>query len=1439
MSSTYFGLALLLALPSWATTMAPSSLPQVDFKKMGTVGLGGSFAGLDFWSSSSPFASTSTSASTFSSQGDTLFVQASNGSYTVLGATNVGGSIASICWLSDTLYVAGSFSSISGTASANFISYTPADSTFHPISPGLSGQVDTLYCDTRNSEVWVGGSFDAPVGTGGNVARWTKQSAGWGTVPFDGLNGAVGSISPSADGFSLYFAGDFTTTYISNTTTMVNTTAMIPFTNSTSNPSNITSISSAPVNTSTTGNSGYLTPFTFPSSSSASGGLNISAEPSTTQSGYSDAKVLLCEGEGTWLARDGSVGQVIIQGNSYWTGTGFRLSNSKVEGRASKTFCITSLPDNTLINLTYTNTTTGKNMTCDWECPLSTDPNVAAQDFLFTEGTRNLTGIEVFLDTWTGDGPGLSGIQLLSNAATSLNTGSCSNATSSSAQSVGKWKETTITTDIAATVETVLVSTIPTSDPVYNSVTFYPHVASTAYYDIYLVIPGCTQMEDCPGRTSVDVEVFPQMNGLGWTSTVNQQVTDDTKVLVYSGAVDATSSTFGITISMALAASPEQVASGNNYIIVADSVDMVLTGVGATSNSTAGSGSESGSSTNTATSATSTSMSGGGTVTNSTSTTNSTARIAYGVYEWVRTSSNVNADAMLSNTTETPLTELGFSLEVALNGSGLADWSINAIAAIDNIVYVGGDFASTGNYSNIISFDRSTSLATSPSDQGLNGEVSSMAVIGSDVYLGGSFTATTSGSTALKYLAKYDLKADSWTALAGGVDGPVVSVSQSLTSTSQLIVTGNFTNVLATDGTTTRTGGYAVYDTSSSAWSTSSVLFGNVASAATTSGNIYLAGRVSGTTNNAANGIALLSSDDNGDTTISSLSGSGLTSASSSTTASTRKRAEIPCKRSWSEGWISRLTDTILDRAHLIARATTAPTIPTATSTSPAVLAGTFWTNSSASAKDNLVTIFGGNVSNSLAIYADNTLSYPSTGIQGVVRALEVVGDVLYIGGEGVTQGGVEGLLVYNLAKESWVTGGMASLGASSGSTNVSVNQIRTRTDSNTVVVAGNFSTAGSLSCQALCLWDSGSARWDTPGNGLQGGEVRSIDFAGDSYDILVIAGSFVAPSGNVAYVATYSFGNSTWSEIGTSSSLPGPALAVAVDNKNASNIFAAGYSTSDSSPYLQQWNGQEWTAQNSSLLTGSLVQQLAFVPMSSEHSAEGAIEKDRMLMVSGDLYLENMGNATSALFDGAQWYPYLVGTSSSGTLGAASSLFYSESTFSFDVTKFLARGLIVLVAMAIATGLILLLILLIFLVAYLTRKSEKRYPVTAGAYEKDGGGSEVSSIHQNVFNNVQAALEQSLAGGAAAGTAVGRHSEESEYRDDEYESEEEGRETTMRYDFDGPELQSGEMAMKAGQRIVILDDEQSDEWWFARDPATGREGVVPATYGRLSASDS
>ncbi|WVW84622.1 hypothetical protein I302_106656 [Kwoniella bestiolae CBS 10118] len=1442
---------------------APSSIPQVDYGKMGTVGLGGSFSGLDWYSSDSPFASSSSSSSsTFSTTGDTLFYKTEDGILRALGSTNEGGIINSLCWSSSpdsssgngTLFIGGTFTSLSGVSANNVGSFSLSTNTFSALASGLSGNVNTLYCDDDNSEIWFGGSFNAPTGQGGNVALWSTSSSSWTAPSFGGLNGVVQSITPSTDKKSLYFGGDFTTTYLSSSSS-----------NSTSR-NNITSQPNAPVNTTTVGQSGYLTPLTISASAGESASYQIHAGPSSSlnQDGqnYGDTNGLLCPGTSTWLAQENTISNVNLVGNEYLPATGVRMVNGHEDGRSTTYFCFTSLPDYQELNMTYTDPKTGKNETCTDHCPLYTDPTISAQDFIFTQGTHNLTGFEIQLKQWTGDGAALGSVSLLTDGAYSSATGAgasstCSSDKNSTVQSVGDWSTKTAATTSAT--ELYLSSSVSTRDPTEAQVTFYPYVGSAGQYDIYVFIPGCLNIGDCDGRTSVDIEVFPLQGGLGWTSTISEQVDYDTKTLVYSGPVDATSDAFTPTLSLALAANPAAPARGNNYVVVADRIQLVLTGI-----------TESGSTISTTSSSSNGTNVIGTPITNT--TTNSTYNVAYGVYEYARsTNSSLNAaTSSLTNDTETALTRLGFGLDAALNASGSAasSWVVNTIVAANNTVFVGGDFSASNNYTNVISIDTASGQASALASQGLSGVVNTAAVVGGYVFFGGDFTSTaSSGGVALNYIARYDPSSKAWAALGGGLDGFVTDLLASTASPNELIVMGNFSHIVSANGTSSGSGGYAVYDISTSEWLNTGIVFGNVSAGAVPSSSFgissesFFAGKVYGHAGNSVGGVATLSTDDNGDAVISSLNdvnfGTSGSSPSSSTSTSSRRRS---LNHPYTRSWLARYTDAIVERAHnVLSSRATPPTIPSQSSQAPAVLSGAFWTNSSASGKPT-ITILGGNFTSSsnniqgLAFYneKDGGLTGPSTPVEGVVKTLNVIGNNVYMGGEALNVQNVgSGLMVYDLKAGNWVTGGMASLNPSSGSDNVTVNAIKTRGNTNTVVVAGNFGTAGSLGCAAVCLWDSKDAQWSTPGSGLSGGEVRAVDFAGDSSDTLIVAGSFALSSGHVAYVASYSFSNSSWTPLGT---LPGPALAIAVDDKNSSNIFAAGYSTSDGSTYLQQWNGATWTAQSESnpLAPGSLVSQLAFVPMKSEHEPQGSIESDRMLMVSGDLYLQNSGNVTSALYDGSTFYPYLVGTSSNGGLGAGSALFWSESDFSFKVRHYLARGLVVLVAIAIATGLILLLVLLVLLLTFCFRRRERKDQTMYNEKEVDSDG-DIDSTHQNVFNNVQAALEASLIGGGLAGAGAAastnrkenRVSDPSSYNsgaypvgseggDQDEELEEEGRETTMRYDFDGPELQEGELAMKAGQRVVVLDDEQSMEWWFARDPLTGREGVVPATYGGL-----
>ena len=162
----------------------------------------------------------------------------------------------------------------------------------------------------------------------------------------------------------------------------------------------------------------------------------------------------------------------------------------------------------------------------------------------------------------------------------------------------------------------------------------------------------------------------------------------------------------------------------------------------------------------------------------------------------------------------------------------------------------------------------------------------------------------------------------------------------------------------------------------------------------------------------------------------------------------------------------------------------------------------------------------------------------------------------------------------------------------------------------------------------------------------------------------MLIAGGSIAVDNNAVNVAQFVFENNTWTALGDGS-LPGVVTAVEVNNGNSSSVFAAGVG-SGSSTFLYFWNGASWSSVGSNLQDSESVAQLTMVPLQDTHDANGVIEPDRMLMVSGSLALTDYGNTSSALFDGQAFVPYLVSSSSTGSQGIVAGLFRSLSTFDF-----------------------------------------------------------------------------------------------------------------------------------------------------------------------------
>jgi len=385
------------------------------------------------------------------------------------------------------------------------------------------------------------------------------------------------------------------------------------------------------------------------------------------------------------------------------------------------------------------------------------------------------------------------------------------------------------------------------------------------------------------------------------------------------------------------------------------------------------------------------------------------------------------------------------------------------------------------------------------------------------------------------------------------------------------------------------------------------------------------------------------------------------------------------------------------------------------------------------------------------------------------------------------------------------------------------------------------------LTCQAICSLDTSTNQWTSLGSGING-QVSSVSYAGSNQETLIAAGSIALSDNTEANVAQLTLSNMTWAAVGSGSDIPGPVTAVEVNGANSSSIFAAG-KTTDNATFLSFFDGQNWTTLASTLQQETIISQLAMVPLQDTHAANSIIESDRMLMISGSLDDSSFGNASTALFDGASFIPYIVSSTVSGSAGSVSSLFTSIANFSFTQKHFLATGVVILISIAIAAGVVFLLALIGILWTLFARRDREDK-----VKQFDAGAEDDESIHHrpsSLLEHINAATRGTIIGASPFAQQSAEKEEEriegdgmeAEYGHDgdnyvrsdtpsayggAMGNEETSRPAHARYSFDG--AGEGELALTAGTEVEVLDD-RDHAWWYARDVRTGQEGVVPAAY--------
>lgn len=617
---------------------------------------------------------------------------------------------------------------------------------------------------------------------------------------------------------------------------------------------------------------------------------------------------------------------------------------------------------------------------------------------------------------------------------------------------------------------------------------------------------------------------------------------------------------------------------------------------------------------------------------------------------------------------------------------------VNSLQTSGSTTFIGGNF-STDDFDNI--FAVTSSGVTPLAGKGLNGEVVSMLLNGTILYVGGKFTDTKSGgSTGLSNVGAYDTSKNTWVPLGAGVSGQVSSVVplvMNVTSNTPEVVitfTGDFQQILAFgSNSSVAVNGFAVWVPSYGNWlqnlvsATPSVTGQLTASVDLPDGTSLFAGSLS-SSQLSANGAVALSD------TLNALP-VRIQATQTQPSGSLAKRANT------NQNVSGVVTGLFYENG----------------GRNVTILGGHFTASASnGSIVNNLVFINGSN--SDIVTGIGSSLSDEST-----ILAMAIREDTLYAGGSisGTINGGdVTGLVSFNLVTASFGTQPPSLSGGN-------VNAISIRPESGDVYAAGSFSAAGSLDCPAVCVFVSTASQWDRPGSNLAG-TANAMTWA--SSTSLIAGGALIVDGGNTS-LATYDTKSQSWTTGVGASAIPGPVTALTAANSDASQLWVAG-TASNGSTFLMKFDGTTWNSVGDTLGSGTKIHGLQVLPLTEEHDSTDLISASQALMITGSLNLPGFGNASAVLFNGTTFQPFALTSSTSNTGGSLSQIFSQRQNFFNTPGGKLAKGFVVLIALAIALGLIFFLVIAGVVAERIRRKREGYVPAPTASFDRSQGLSRV-----------------------------------------------------------------------------------------------------------------
>ncbi|KIW07697.1 uncharacterized protein PV09_01635 [Verruconis gallopava] len=592
--------------------------------------------------------------------------------------------------------------------------------------------------------------------------------------------------------------------------------------------------------------------------------------------------------------------------------------------------------------------------------------------------------------------------------------------------------------------------------------------------------------------------------------------------------------------------------------------------------------------------------------------------------------------------------------------------SISALAVENQTIYVAGNFSSNISTSVFAITDKISDLG----EGGLNGAVSSMTLNNSVLYFAGSFNGTKDGSTAgLTGVASFNITAGKWVPLGAGINGNADFVVPFLLNTTAsndpevaIAVSGNFDSINAFgDNQAKAAAGFAIWLPGHANWLenlnvTTIFLQGVLITGTNVPGNPPLfAGQVS-SFELAANGSFELTGTGN---TIQQFPVSITDTPSQTKTSAKAKRAVVDQS---TNGVVAGLfyNDNGLNLT---------------------IYGGHFTTTATNGSTITNLAIVNGSDGNAVSGFAAGVDS------SSVVAALGTSGTSLFVGGNltgNVNGREVGGLVMYDLVANDYASPQPASLQGSS----ATVNAIAPQPSTTLVYVGGDFQSAGSFNCPALCVFDTSRSQWISPGGNDVSGSVTSMSWV-SNYQLAIVGNLTVGSNTSTVMIYDTKINSGQFLDING----PAGTLTAITSGSSDGTQYWVGGTNVDGSPLLQKYNGT-WTAVEPALGQGSVIQGLQVFTTTQNHGKSDLLNRNLVLMALGSLNVPNFGNASAAIFNGTTWTPYALTGSTTGN-GSLRQVFV-ENPFNFfkSSRRYLAIGFVVLIGLAISLGIIFLLVI-------------------------------------------------------------------------------------------------------------------------------------------------